>query len=79
VAAERSPWSLDETVLGVAVGGEARAYPIAILVWHELVNDVLGGSPILVSYCPLCGTGIVFNRRVGGEVPSFGSKGAPSA
>jgi hypothetical protein len=75
VEAERSPWGLDETVLGVVVGGQARAYPIAILVWHELVNDVLAGGPILVSYCPLCGTGIVFDRRVGGETRSFGVSG----
>ncbi|MEN8160984.1 MAG: DUF3179 domain-containing (seleno)protein, partial [Myxococcota bacterium] len=42
---------------------------------HELVNDTLGGRPILVSYCPLCGTGLVFDRRVGGEVLRFGVSG----
>lgn len=65
----------EEPVLGVAVGGAARAYPLAILAWHELVNDELGGRPILVSYCPLCGTGMVFDRRVGGEVRTFGVSG----
>ena len=54
----------DAWVIGIESGGEARAYPIQILVWHELVNDTVGGRPILVSYCPLCGTGIVFDRRV---------------
>ncbi len=58
-------WPDDEIVLGLVVEGEARAYPISILVWHELVNDTLGGRPVLVSYCPLCGTGLVFDRRVG--------------
>ncbi len=75
VAAARSPWSDDELVLGVAWNGEARAYPIAILVWHELVNDTLAGRPILVSYCPLCGTGIVFDRRVGDLPRTFGVSG----
>jgi hypothetical protein len=48
-------------VLGFAHGDEARAYPIRILNWHELVNDNVGGQFIVVSYCPLCGTGMVFD------------------
>lgn len=75
VPAEKAPWADDDLVLGVEWNGEARAYPIAILDWHELVNDELGGRSILVSYCPLCGTGIVFDRRVGGRVRSFGVSG----
>jgi hypothetical protein len=70
-----APWKDADLVLGVAWRGEARAYPIAILDWHELVNDTLGGRPILVSYCPLCGTGIVFDRRVEGAARSFGVSG----
>jgi hypothetical protein len=70
-----APWQDADLVLGVAWRGEARAYPIAILDWHELVNDTLGGRPILVSYCPLCGTGIVFDRRVEGAVRRFGVSG----
>jgi hypothetical protein len=70
-----APWQDADLVLGVAWKGEARAYPIAILDWHELVNDTLGGLPILVSYCPLCGTGIVFDRRVEGAVRRFGVSG----
>ena len=65
----------DEIVLGIVVAGQPRAYPIAILNWHELVNDTLGGEPILVSFCPLCGTGMVFDRRVGGKARSFGVSG----
>jgi hypothetical protein len=70
-----APWKDVDLVLGVEWKGEARAYPIAILDWHELVNDTLGGRPILVSYCPLCGTGIVFDRRVEGAVRRFGVSG----
>jgi hypothetical protein len=70
-----APWHPDETVIGVVRGGAARAYPIAILNWHELVNDSLGGSPLLVSYCPLCGTGMVFDRMLDGQVRSFGVSG----
>jgi len=73
--ASEAGWADDAVVLGVVVGGEARAYPVAILDWHELVNDTLGGEPILVSYCPLCGTGMVFDRRVGGKTRRFGVSG----
>ncbi len=57
--------------IGVSIGGVARAYPLAILNWHEIVDDVVGGIPIAVTYCPLCGTGIVFERTVGSEVLVF--------
>lgn len=75
VVAARSPWPGDTLVLGAVVGEEARAYPLAILDWHELVNDTLGGREILVSYCPLCGTGIVYDRHVGGKDRHFGVSG----
>ncbi len=65
----------DDRVIGVAFGDEAVAYPIAILNWHELVNDVVGGRPILVTFCPLCRTGIVFDARLGGERRLFGVSG----
>lgn len=64
-----------ERVIGLEVAGEARAYPLSILVYHELVNDTLGGMPVLVSYCPLCGTGVVFDRRLDGRVLQFGVSG----
>lgn len=75
IAAGRAGWADDEPVLGVVVGGASRAYPIAILNWHELVNDTLGGQPILVSFCPLCATGMVFDRRVEGKTEAFGVSG----
>lgn len=75
VPAARADWPDDALVLGATAGGEARAYPVAILNWHELVNDTLGGQPILVSYCPLCGTGLVFGRRVDGALRRFGVSG----
>ena len=75
VPAGEAPWRDDQIVMGVSRNGESRAYPIALLNWHELVNDKLGGEPILVSYCPLCGTGLVFDRNVGGEVRTFGVSG----
>jgi len=75
LSAEQARWPEDALVLGVERGGEARAYPVAILDWHELVNDTVGGEPLLISYCPLCGTGMVFDRRVSGQVHSFGVSG----
>ena len=75
LAAAGAPWPDDIVVIGVVRGDEARAYPIAILNWHELVNDTLGGEPILVSFCPLCGTGMVFDRRVAGKTRQFGVSG----
>jgi hypothetical protein len=74
-AADSATWSGDALVVGVVRGGEARAYPLAILIWHELINDELGGAPILVSYCPLCGTALVFDRRLEGSVMQFGVSG----
>jgi hypothetical protein len=68
-------WDEGEPVVGVELGGESRAYPLAILVWHEQANDSVGGVPILVSYCPLCGTAMVFDRRVGSRTHRFGVSG----
>ncbi len=64
-----------EPVVVVTHRDEARAYPLSILMWHEIVNDTLGGRPIAVTYCPLCGTGIVFDRQVGDRVLTFGTSG----
>lgn len=75
VPAADAPWEDGDLVVGVERNGEAAAYPVAILVWHELANDELGGQPILVSYCPLCGTAMVFDRRVDGHTRRFGVSG----
>jgi hypothetical protein len=55
--------------------GEARAYPLQILIWHELANDQIGDLPILVSYCPLCNSALVFDRRLDDKVYDFGVSG----
>ena len=73
--ASEAPWHDDEIVVGVVQGEQARAYPIAILNWHELVNDTLGERRILVSYCPLCGTALVFDRDAKGRARTFGVSG----
>lgn len=74
-AAASASWPDDVYVIGVSQGGEARAYPLPILEHHELANDTVGGRPLVVSYCPLCGTGLVFDRRVAGRERSFGVSG----
>lgn len=70
------PWLGDrEPVLAVEIGGQARGYPIQILIWHEIANDELGGRPIAVAYCPLCDSSLVFDRRVAGRTLTFGTTG----
>jgi hypothetical protein len=64
-----------EPVILVEAGGEAKAYPIQILMWHEIVNDTVGGVPLVVTFCPLCNTAIAFERLVGGEPTTFGTTG----
>ncbi len=64
-----------EPVIGVVINGDARAYPLGILTQHEIVNDVVGGVPVTVTYCPLCNSSIVFDRRVDGRVLEFGTTG----
>jgi hypothetical protein len=64
-----------EPVIRVLIDQTVKAYPIQILMWHEIVNDIVGGSPIVVSYCPLCNTAIVFDRTVDGQVLDFGTSG----
>ncbi len=64
-----------DIVLSVKKDGEIRAYPTRILVWHEIVNDEISGKPIVVTYCPLCGTGMVFDRVIDGKLRTFGVSG----
>ena len=64
-----------EPVLSVGINGDFRAYPLRMLLFHELVNDVVGGVPILVSYCPLCNSGVVYDRRLDGKVLRFDNTG----
>jgi len=65
----------DDLVLGIEVNGEAKAYPRKIVVWHEIVNDIVGGIPVTVTYCPLCFTGAAFERILGGDIVEFGVSG----
>ena len=66
-----------ELVFGVAINGDVRAYPFRIMDWHEMADDVVGGVPVALAYCTLCGSGILFDTRVPGrEKPFvFGSSG----
>lgn len=66
----------DDLVFGVSLEGDARAYPLRIVDWHEMVNDVVGGRPVSLAYCTLCGAGILFATDVDGGAPlTFGSSG----
>lgn len=64
-----------EPIVSVEVDGQGRAYPIQILMWHEIVNDNLNGEPLTVTFCPLCNTAIGFKRTVDGQVLDFGTTG----
>ena len=64
-----------EPVISLELNGDVRAYPLSILTWHEIVNDVVGGVPVAVTFCPLCNSAIVFDRRLDGVVHRFGTSG----
>ena len=73
---DANAWLNDrEPVVLVQVGDEARAYPLQILTWHEIVNDTFGDKPLVVSFCPLCNTAIAFERTFNGQVLDFGTTG----
>ena len=73
---EAGRWLVDrEPVVVVEHEGDARAYPYQVLIWHEIVNDVVGGRPLVVTFCPLCNTALVFERRHDGRVLDFGTTG----
>jgi hypothetical protein len=64
-----------EPVIALSIGEDARAYPLRVLIWHEIANDVVGGTPVTVTYCPLCNAALVFERVVDGRVLDFGTTG----
>lgn len=69
-------WLQDRSpVIVLAVGDDVRAYPLAILIWHEIVNDVVGDTPVAVTFCPLCNSSIVFKRQVDDVILRFGVSG----
>jgi hypothetical protein len=74
--AEANSWLTDlEPVLVLQLDGVARAYPLSILLWHEIVNDTLNGRSIVITYCPLCNSGLAFERSVNGRTLDFGTTG----
>ncbi len=73
--AEETELADTEPVISVTINGDSRAYPLRILMWHEIVNDEVGGVPITVTFCPLCNTALVFDRRVNGQILDFGTSG----
>lgn len=76
VAADEARLSEKERVFGLVLSGEARAYPLRYLSWHELANDVLGGEPLVLSYCTLCGSGIAYAATTpNGSRMTFGTSG----
>ena len=64
-----------EPVITVEINGDARTYPVRYLTWHEIANDVVGGVPVAVTFCPLCNSGITFDRRVKQGTLTFGVSG----
>lgn len=74
--ADASSWLQPQSpVIALEVNGTARAYPLAVLTRHEIANDVIGDEPVAVTFCPLCNSAIVFDRRVEGETLRFGVSG----
>ncbi|HLB55460.1 MAG TPA: DUF3179 domain-containing protein, partial [Gemmatimonadales bacterium] len=77
ISTEQASYLLpEEPVFGIALNGDARAYPLRILDWHEMANDVVGGVPVSLAYCTLCGAAIVYDGRASsGQTYTFGSSG----
>ncbi|MFQ5456509.1 MAG: DUF3179 domain-containing protein [Nitrospirota bacterium] len=65
----------DDRVLGIKGKGEVKAYPVNIMNWHEIVNDTIDGRPVVITYCPLCGTGIGFEAVIDDRTYTFGVSG----
>ncbi len=73
---QAAEWLADnEPVIALEINGDARAYPLQILIWHEIVNDTVGDVPVIVTFCPLCNSAITFDRRVQGQLFEFGTSG----
>jgi hypothetical protein len=65
----------NEPVIALVIDGDARAYPIRAMVWHEIVNDTVGDVPVSVTYCPLCNSAATYERVIAGNVTTFGTSG----
>ena len=64
-----------ESVVALEINGDARAYPVRVMIWHEIVNDTVGGFPVSVTYCPLCNSAVSYGREVNGVETTFGTSG----
>lgn len=64
-----------EPVISITINNDSRAYPVRVLMYHEIVNDTVGGKPVAITYCPLCNAAIVFERTVNGKTLDFGTTG----
>ena len=74
--ADAALWLSDRSpLIALEIDGEARAYPLAVLMWHEIANDTLADVPVAVTFCPLCNSSLTFDRRVGDETLDFGVSG----
>lgn len=73
--AGQSKLEAGDRVLGLMWNGVAKAYPVDIMNWHEIVNDRFGSDPVVITYCPLCGSGVAFHAQVRGEAIEFGVSG----
>ncbi|MBM2827219.1 MAG: hypothetical protein HW403_1283, partial [Dehalococcoidia bacterium] len=75
-AQQAGAWLGEKEPVGyLNLGGEAKAYPLQILTWHEIVNDTVGGQPVSMTFCPLCNTVLAFDRRLDGRFLDFGTTG----
>lgn len=76
LAADKADYLTDaEPVFGVSINGDNRAYPLRILDWHEMANDVVGGKSVALAYCTLCGAGVLFDTTIEKQTFEFGSSG----
>lgn len=76
IPASRADWlHPDEPVIVVTAGNESRAYPLQIMIWHEIVNDSIDGVPLAITFCPLCNATLVFERNFDGRILDFGTTG----
>ncbi len=74
-ASEITALGVNEPVVTLEINGDARAYPLQVLTWHEIANDIVGGVPVAITYCPLCNTAIAFHREHNGKILDFGTTG----
>ena len=73
---EANEWLVDaEPVVYLEISGEAHAYPVQVLIWHEIVNDTVGDVPVTVTYCPLCNSAVSYSREINGVTTTFGTSG----